>query len=107
MLKKITLIIIAALLVAGLSATSAIGADTVNGKVTKIETDKVTVEVEGSLPGWIKAGGNVTAGGGAPKILAVKGNELVLRFSRAKAAKIKPGSTLKLSEFTGDELQGC
>jgi hypothetical protein len=79
----------------------------VNSKVVKIETDKVTVVVEGKLPAWIKPGGNVTAGGGAPKILAVKGNELVLRFSKAKAAKIKADSVLPLTEFTGDELQGC
>ena len=50
---------------------------------------------------------NVTAGGGAPKVLGIKGNELVLRFSKAKAAKLKVDSTLQLTEFTGDELQGC
>ncbi len=86
---------------------SAIAADTVKGKVTKVETDKVTVMVDGDLPAWIKAGGNVTAGGGAPKVLSVKGKEVILRFSRAKAAKIKVDSAMSLSEFSGDELQGC
>ncbi|MEW6334231.1 MAG: selenite/tellurite reduction operon protein ExtJ [Thermodesulfobacteriota bacterium] len=106
MLKKIGLMIMTALLVMGLAA-AALAEDTVNGKVIKIETDKVTVMVEGALPVWIKAGKNVTAGGGAPKILGIKGKELVLRFSKAKAARIKLDSTLEMAEFTGDELQGC
>ncbi len=105
MLKKISLMIMATLLVASM-AVSALAADT-KGKVTKVESDKVTVVIEGALPAWIKSGATVTAGGGAPKVLAVKGNEVVLRFSRAKAAKIKVDATLSLSEFTGDELQGC
>lgn len=106
MLKKIGLIISTIVLAAGL-AVNAAADDMVMSKVIKIETDKVTVVVEGALPGWIKPGGNVTAGGGAPKILGIRGKELVLRFSKAKAARIKPDSTLELSEFTGDELQGC
>jgi len=107
MLKKICLVIMmTVLLVAGM-ALSAPAEETVNGKVIKIETDKVTVVVEGKLPAWIKSGSNVTAGGGAPKVLGIKGNELVLRFSKAKAAKLKVDSTLPLTEFTGDELQGC
>jgi hypothetical protein len=105
MLKKIVFIMMAVLLVIGM-AVSAPAEETVNSKVIKIETDKVTVVVEGKLPAWIKSGGNVTACGGAPKILGIKGNELVLRFSKAKAAKIKADSTLPLTEFTGDELQG-
>ena len=106
MLKKICLVIMTVLLMASL-AVSVPAEETVNGKIIKIETDKVTVVVEGKLPAWIKSGSNVTAGGGAPKILGIKGNELVLRFSKAKAAKLKVDSTLQLTEFTGDELQGC
>lgn len=106
MLKKIGLMIMTFLLVAGLAATAPAD-NAVSGKVIKIETDKVTVVVEGALPAWIKAGKNVTAGGGAPKILGINGKELVLRFSRAKAAKIKLDSKLQMEEFTGDELQGC
>jgi hypothetical protein len=106
MLKKFGLLMMAFLLMVGMAATAP-AEETVSGKITKIETDKVTVAVEGKLPAWIKSGGNVTAGGGAPKILGIKGNELVLRFSKAKAAKLKVDSTLQMTEFTGDELQGC
>ncbi len=106
MFKKIGTMFTVILLVVSL-ALCAIAADAVKGKVTKIETDKVTVVVDGNMPAWIKAGGNVTAGGGAPKVLSVTGKEVVLRFSRAKAAKIKIDSTMSLSEFSGDELQGC
>ena len=106
MLKKIGLLLMAVLLMIGM-ATTASAEESVSGKIIKIETDKVTVVVEGKLPAWIKAGGNVTAGGGAPKILGIKGNELVLRFSKTKAAKLKVDSQLKMTEFTGDELQGC
>jgi len=106
MMKKICLVIMAVFLIAGM-AVSVPAEETVNGKIIKIETDKVTVVVEGKLPAWIKSGSNVTASGGAPKVLGIKGNELVLRFSKAKAAKLKVDSTLPLTEFTGDELQGC
>lgn len=106
MFKKIITLLAVILLVVGM-AVSATAADTFNGKVIKVESDKVTVVVDGDLPAWIKAGGNVTAGGGAPKVLSIKGKEVVLRFSRAKAAKIKVDSTMSLGEFTGDELQGC
>lgn len=106
MSKKMGLMIVTLLLVFGLAATAAAD-DTVNGKIIKIETDKVTVVVEGAMPAWMKSGKNVTAGGGAPKILGISGKELVLRFSKAKAAKLKVDSTLPMGEFTGDELQGC
>lgn len=106
MFQKIGLMIVTGLFVFALAA-GASAQDTVNGKIIKVETDKVTVLVEGALPAWIKSGKNVTAGGGAPKILGVSGKELVLRFSKAKAAKLKVESTLQMEEFTGDELQGC
>ena len=53
MLKKICLVILTVLLMASL-AVSVPAEETVNGKVIKIETDKVTVVVEGKLPAWIK-----------------------------------------------------
>ncbi len=106
MLQRIG-IMMAVVLIVFSTAMSTLAADELIGKVTKIEGDKVTVTIDGALPAWVKVGGNATAAGGAPKILAVKGKELVLRFSRAKAAKIKVDSSLILSEFTGDELQGC
>jgi hypothetical protein len=106
MARKIKIMIMAVLLVA-VMAVSVRAAETLNGKVTKVSDDKVTVVLEGAVPPWIKAGATVIAGSGAPKIVSVKGNELVLRFSRAKAAKIKVDSTISLEESSGDELQGC
>ncbi|MHB8909755.1 MAG: selenite/tellurite reduction operon protein ExtJ [Syntrophales bacterium] len=106
MLKKLGMMLAVILLAVGL-VTLAVAADKLKSKVTKIESDKVTVVMEGDLPAWVKPGATVTAGGGAPKVLAVNGKEVVLRFSRSKAAKIKVDSTMSVSEFTGDELQGC
>jgi len=106
MLKKISAMLAVILLVVSV-AVSATAADTLKGKVTKVESDKITVVIDGALPAWVKPGATVTAGGGAPKVLSVKENEVTLRFSKAKAAKIKVGSTMSLREFTGDELQGC
>ena len=103
---RIMIMIMAVLLVAGM-AVSATAADTLNGKVVKVEGNKVTVALEGTVPPWIKAGATVTSGSAAPKILSVKGNEVVLRFSRSKAAKIKVDSTISLGESSGDQLQGC
>ena len=106
MAKKIRIMIMAVLLVAGMAA-SAIAADKLNGKVVKVAGDKVTVALEGAVPAWVKAGATVSSGGGAPKIVSMKGSEVVLRFSRAKAAKIAVDSTISLEESSGDELQGC
>jgi len=75
-------------------------------KVTKVEGDKVTVTLQGTVPAWAKKGATVSALGGAPKIVAVSGKELTLRFSKEKAAKIKPDSTMSLTKSTG-EMQGC
>ena len=106
MAKKIMIMAMAVLLVAGMAA-SAIAADKLNGKVVNVAGDKVTVVLEGAVPSWFKAGSNVTSGSAAPKIMSIKGNEAVLRFSRAKAAKIKVDSTISIEESSGDELQGC
>jgi hypothetical protein len=106
MLKKISIMVAVILMMASVAAV-VLAADKVTGKVTKVETDKVTVAIEGSLPAWIKVGGNVAAVGGGPKVLSINGNEVTLKFSRAKAAKIKVDSTMSLGEFTGAELQGC
>jgi len=105
--RKITIMIMAVLLVACM-ASSAIAADKLNGKVAKVSGDKVTVVLDGAaVPAWVKAGATVKAGNGAPKIVSVKGNEVVLRFSRSKAAKIKADSAMSLEESAGEELQGC
>ena len=78
-----------------------------SGKVTKVEGDKVTVTTEGVVPAWAKKGATVAAMGGSPKVLAVTGKEVTLRFSKAKAAKIKIESNLTVSESDGDDMQGC
>lgn len=88
-------------------ATAVFAAEPVTGKVTKVEGDKVTVALEGAVPAWAKKGANVSAMGGSPKVLAVEGSEVTLRFSRAKAAKIKADSNMTLTESDGDDMQGC
>lgn len=88
-------------------ATAAFASESFKGKVTAIDGEKVTVTVEKDLPAWVKKGSNVEAMGGAPMVIEVKGNEVVLRFGKAKAAKIKTDSTMTISESSGDELQGC
>jgi len=103
---RIRIMIMAVLMVVFMSA-SAIAAEKINVKVAKVSGDKVTVVIEGAVPPWVKSGATVIGGGGAPKIVSMKGNEVVLRFSRAKAAKIAVDSTISLEESSGDELQGC
>lgn len=88
-------------------AAAAFAAAPVTGKVTKVEGEKVTVAVEGSLPAWAKKGASVDAAGGKQKVLAVQGNEVTLKFNKSKAAKIAVDSSMTLTESEGDELQGC
>jgi len=76
------------------------------GKVTKVEGDKVTVTLQGAVPAWAKKGASVSALGGAPKVVAVSGKELTLRFSKEKAAKIKVDTGVTLTK-SGGEMQGC
>ena len=106
MAKKITTMLMAVIFVTCM-AVSAIAAEKVNGKVAKVSGDKVTVILEGAVPPWVKKGATIKAGNGAPKIMSMKGNEVVLRFSRSKAAKIKVDSVMSLEESEGEELQGC
>jgi hypothetical protein len=106
MVKKAGILMMAVIMVAVMSV-AAFAAEKATGKVSGVSGDKVTVVLEGALPAWVKAGATVKAGSGAPKIVSVKGNEVVLRFSKAKAAKIKADSTMSLEESEGEELQGC
>ncbi len=106
MVKKIVCIIAAALLTAGM-AVSAFASGSVAGKVTKVEGDKITVTVEGQVPSWATPGSNVSAAGGSPRVMAVSGNEVTLKFGKAKAATIKVDSSMKLTEASEDDLQGC
>lgn len=97
----------AALLIMAAFATTAFAAGTFSGKVTKIDGTKVTVTTEQEIPKWVKKGANVSALGGSPKVLEVKGKEMVLRFGSEKAAKIKTDTAVTVTESAGDELQGC
>ena len=97
----------AALLIMAAFAATVFAAGTLNGKVTKIDGTKVTVTAEQDIPGWVKKGAYVSALGGSPKVLEVKGKEMVLRFGSEKAAKIKADTAVTVTESAGDELQGC
>lgn len=88
-------------------ATAAFAAASLSGKVTNIDVDKVTVTVEGDIPAWTKKGSKVSAAGGSPTVVSVKGNEVTLKFSKAKAAKIKVNSNMKIAEPADDDMQGC
>ncbi|WP_026841276.1 selenite/tellurite reduction operon protein ExtJ [Citrifermentans bremense] len=105
-MKKIIALLAAAIITATL-AVSAFAAGPVSGKVTKVDGEKVTVTVEGAVPAWAKKGANVTAAGGSPKVVSVQGNEVTLKFSKSKAAKIAVDSKMTLTECEGDEMQGC
>uniref|UniRef100_C6E9N6 Uncharacterized protein n=1 Tax=Geobacter sp. (strain M21) TaxID=443144 RepID=C6E9N6_GEOSM len=105
-MKKLITLLAAAIMAATL-AVSAFAAGPVSGKVTKVEGEKVTVTVEGAVPAWAKKGASVTAAGGSPKVVSVEGNEVTLKFSKSKAAKIAVDSKMTLTESEGDELQGC
>jgi hypothetical protein len=37
----------------------------------------------------------------------VQGNEVTLKFGKAKAAKLKAEQVLKVTESSDEELQGC
>ena len=88
-------------------ATAALAAGTFNGKVTSIDGTKVTVTAEQDIPGWVKKGANVSALGSSPKVLEVKGKEMVLRFGSDKAVKIKADTAVTVTESASDEMQGC
>jgi len=105
-MKKLIAMISMLLATVALAAT-AFAAGSCSGKVTKIEGDKVTVAVEGAVPAWAQKGATVSAMGGSPKVLSVNGNELTMRFGRAKLSKIKADSNMTVTESDGDEMQGC
>ncbi|WP_243371034.1 selenite/tellurite reduction operon protein ExtJ [Geotalea sp. SG265] len=104
-MKKIMMAVAAALAALSLAAVAFAGGS-FSGKVTKVDGEKITVKAD-NVPAWVKKGANVQAMGGAPKVLSVKGGEIVLKFGKAKAAKIKVDSTLRVGELAGEELQGC
>ena len=105
-MKKL-IVMISMLLATVALASTVFAAGSSSGKVTKVEGDKITVTMEGAIPAWAKKGANVTAMGGSPKVVAVTGKEVTLRFGKAKAAKIKVDSNMTLTESAGEEMQGC
>lgn len=103
MLKKIALLVAALLFCANLAVAAS-----VSGKVAAVDGEKVTLKMA-KVPPWVKKGAVLSAIGGKPTVLEVNATEVVLRFSKAKAAKIKVDSTLTLGEVKagGEQLQGC
>lgn len=106
MFRKAMKIAAAAVMTIALAAT-AFAAGPAKGKVTKVEGEQVTVTLEAAAPAFVKKGAMVTALGGSPKVVSVQGNEVTLKFGKAKAEKIKVDSPISLTECEGDELQGC
>ncbi|GFO62206.1 hypothetical protein M1B72_00340 [Geomonas paludis] len=106
MFAKSMRIAAAALVTLSLAAT-AFAAGPAKGKVTKVEGEQVTVTLEAAPPAYVKKGATVSAAGGSPKVLAVQGNEVTLKFGKAKAEKMKVDTPVSLTECEGDELQGC
>ncbi|WP_224983949.1 selenite/tellurite reduction operon protein ExtJ [Geomonas agri] len=88
-------------------AAMAFAAGPAKGKVTKVDGEQVTVTLEGAPPAFVKKGASVSAAGGSPKVVAVQGNEVTLKFGKAKAEKMKVDSPVSITECEGDELQGC
>lgn len=88
-------------------AATAFAAGSVTGKVTKVEDDKVTVTMVKAAPAWAKKGATVNALGGTPKVVAVNGNEVTLKLTKEKAAKVKVDASVTVSESEGEEMQGC
>jgi len=104
MLKRIALLVCALLLSANLVLAASAG-----GKVAAVDGEKVTLKMA-KVPAWIKQGAVVSAIGGKPTVLEVNGNDVVLRFSKAKASKLKIDANLTVSEIKaggGVQLQGC
>lgn len=104
---KQTMMKLATLFVAVAFASAAFAAGSCSCKVSAVDGEKVSVTFDKEPPAWIKKGSTVSAMGGSPTVIEVKGNQAVLKFGKAKAAKIKADSTMTVSEPEGDELQGC
>ncbi|WP_136513798.1 selenite/tellurite reduction operon protein ExtJ [Geomonas edaphica] len=103
MFRKLICVTAAALSV----ASFAFAAGSMTGTVRRIEGDKVTVKVAGAVPAWAKKGTAVSISGASPSIVAVQGDEVTLKMTKAKAEKLKVDAPLTLTESAGDELQGC
>ena len=105
-MKKLITMISMLLATVALAAT-VFAAGSCPGKVTNVEDGKVVVTMEGAVPAWVKKGATVKALGGSPKVMSVNGNEVTLRMTKAKAAKVKVDSNVTVAESDEDEMQGC
>jgi hypothetical protein len=106
MKRPITIAVVAAILVTAMAAW-AFAEGSFSGKVTKVDGERVTILSDGPVPAWVRAGVPVMAEGGAPRVIRVQGNEVTLKFGKEKAAKLKAEQVLKVTESSGEELQGC
>lgn len=104
--RQIAIAVAAAILVTTMAAWAFAGGS-FSAKVTKIEGERVTILADVPVPSWVRAGVAVMAGDGAPRVLRVQGSEVTLKFGKEKAAKLKADQVLKVTESSGDELQGC
>lgn len=108
-MEKMIALLAAALMTLALSGSAM--AASFSGKVIKNDGERVTLEVAKGGPAWVKKGSVLSAAGGMPTVVDVKGKEVTLKFSKAKAAKIKQNMTISVSEppkGTGTEnVQGC
>ena len=102
-MRKLITIIVTVLAAVALSVT-VFAAGACTGKVTKVEGDKVTVTLAAAAPAWAKKGASVSALGGTPKVVSVDGQDVVLKMSKEKAAKVKVDTKVTLSR---PDLQGC
>lgn len=103
-----------ALLCSALLATAFAGnafAASFAGKVSANDGERVTLQVAKGAPAWARKGSILSAAGGMPTVVEVKGNNVTLKFSKAKAARIKTGMNLTVSEPPKgggtEQLQGC
>lgn len=105
MLKKILTVTTAIILTSNLAFAASF-----SGKVIANDGEKVTLKVEKEAPAWLKKGAVVSALGGKPSVVEVKGKDVVLKFGKAKAAKIKTDTNLTINEVKaggGEQMQGC
>ncbi len=84
-MKKIMMSISAALVALSMAAI-AFAAGSFSGKVTKVDGEKITVKAD-NVPAWVKKGDNVQSMGGSPKVISVKGDEVVLKFGKLRPPK--------------------
>ena len=105
-MKKLFTLLVAVLLVAGLSTT----VFAFPGKVVEVDDAVVTIEVEGQIPPWVEKDAMAKTLGGLAKVTAVDGKNVGLRVKKSTAEKVKVGETIEIKPNAADPskmLQGC